>query len=174
VPNEPAAALRLDPTDRFITAWEAQLPAEVSTSFEFLRRVARVAGLLEAAMQPHLARAGLARAEYDILGTLRSAPPNFQLRPGELARRITLTTGGTSKSLRRLEARGLITRAKDETDGRGTVVALTDEGREIVERTVRAVVRASADLFRPVAQHLPAANETLRTVLSGLEPDGSA
>ena len=44
-----------------------------------------------------------------------------------------LTSSGTTKRLDKLEDAGLITREPDPNDRRGTLIALTDEGRELID-----------------------------------------
>jgi DNA-binding MarR family transcriptional regulator len=140
-----------------------------SGSVEFMRRVVRLAGMLNGVLEPELAAAGLARAEYDILTTLLSALPDARLRPTDLARRSILTSGGTSNALRRLEKQGLVVREKSDSDGRGTWVALTEEGRKVVKATVQRVTLKTSDLLRPVEQQLVEANEMLRTLAAAID-----
>ena len=141
----------------------------MSGSVEFMRRVMRLAGMLNGVLEPELAAAGLARAECDILTTLLSAPSDARLRPTDLARRGILTSGGTSNALRRLEKQGLVVREKNDSDARGTWVALTEEGRKAVKATVPRVTRKTSDLLRPVEQHLVEANEILRTLAAAID-----
>jgi DNA-binding MarR family transcriptional regulator len=61
-----------------------------------------------------------------------------------------LTTSGTTKRLDRLEAAGYVTREPDPGDRRGVLIALTPEGRRLIDTAA--------------ARHL--ANE--RRILSGL------
>ena len=137
-------------------------------SFELMRHVARLAGMLEGVLQPQLTRAGLTRAEYDILGTLKAAAPDHRLRPTDLSRRAILTSGGTSNAIRRLEQRTLISRSKDSEDGRSTWIQLTPEGRSLIDSTLAAVARGASALFLPAAQVLPQSNEALAKVIAAL------
>jgi DNA-binding MarR family transcriptional regulator len=140
-----------------------------SGSVEFMRRIVRLAGMLNGILEPELAAAGLARAEYDILTTLLSALPDARLRPTDLTRRTVLTSGGTSNALRRLEKQGLVVREKNDSDARGTWVALTEEGRSIVEATAQRVTRKTSDLLRPAEPHLVEANEMLRALAAAID-----
>jgi DNA-binding MarR family transcriptional regulator len=140
-----------------------------SGSVEFMRRIVRLAGVLNGVLEPELAVSGLARAEYDILTTLLSALPDARLRPTDLARRSILTSGGTSNALRRLEKQGLVIREKNDSDARGTWVALTEEGRRIVEATAQRVTRKTSDLLRPAEQYLFEANEMLRALAAAID-----
>jgi DNA-binding MarR family transcriptional regulator len=153
------------------SALRSTVPADqlTSGSVEFMRRVVRLAGMLNGVLEPELAAAGLARAEYDILTTLLSALPDARLRPTDLARRSILTSGGTSNALRRLEKQGLVVREKNDSDARGTWVALTDDGRSLVEATAQRVTRKTSDLLRPAEQHLAEANEMLRALAAAID-----
>jgi DNA-binding MarR family transcriptional regulator len=51
-----------------------------------------------------------------------------------------VTTGAMTKRLDRLEARGLVSRRQSAADGRGRVIALTDAGRELIDRAFTAHV----------------------------------
>ncbi len=52
-----------------------------------------------------------------------------------------VTTGGMTKRLDRLETSGLIRRESDPRDRRGKLIALTDEGRALVDTAVEAHLR---------------------------------
>jgi DNA-binding MarR family transcriptional regulator len=63
---------------------------------------------------------------------------------GEIASNLGVTSQAVSKSVRELEALGYVDRAGDPADGRVRRVALTDEGRALLEagRTARAALNA--------------------------------
>jgi DNA-binding MarR family transcriptional regulator len=65
--------------------------------------------------------------EYDVLFTL-SRSENRTLRIRELNENVLLTQPSISRLVDRLTARGLVTKLMDPNDGRGTLVALTDDG----------------------------------------------
>ena len=48
----------------------------------------------------------------------------------EIADRITMDRGGTSRAISRLEAKGIVARSSDPADRRRSTVALTDVGRD--------------------------------------------
>jgi DNA-binding MarR family transcriptional regulator len=92
---------------------------------------AAVVGRVEAA----LAAAGLPPlAWYDVLWALRRAPRR-QLRLSGLAASLTLSRGGLTKLVDRLEAEGLLRRERATEDGRGLYAVLTPAGA----RTLRAM-----------------------------------
>ena len=56
------------------------------------------------------------------------------LRMSEIADRLVLSRGGTTKVIDRLEAMDYVARSPDPEDRRATIVVITDAGREIRRR----------------------------------------
>lgn len=77
---------------------------------------------------------GLGEGDFDVLAALRRAGAPFERAPGELAEHTMVTTGAMTKRVDRLERAGLVSRRTSESDGRGRVVALTAEGRALIDR----------------------------------------
>jgi DNA-binding MarR family transcriptional regulator len=98
----------------------------------------------------------LDRASFDVLATLRRSEPPHRLTPTQLMRSAMVTSGAITQRLDRLEARGLVARTPNETDGRGTHVSLTDSGRALIDRVL--------------PDHV-ATEERLLAVLTGTERD---
>jgi DNA-binding MarR family transcriptional regulator len=76
---------------------------------------------------------GLGEGDFDVLATLRRAGAPFERTPGELAQFTMVTTGAMTKRVDRLVSAGLVTRRRSDVDGRGRVVALTPEGRRLID-----------------------------------------
>src|SRR5687768_2738082 len=64
-------------------------------------------------------------SEHAVLACLLLAGPPYQLSPTALSDRVVQTTGGMTKTLRRLQERDLVKRVRDDGDGRALHVALT-------------------------------------------------
>jgi DNA-binding MarR family transcriptional regulator len=115
-----------------LSAWRALLNAHAS-----------VVGRIEEA----LANAGLPPlAWYDVLWAVRRAPGR-QVRMSELADGLTLSRGGVTKLVDRLESAGLLRRERAETDGRGFYAALTAAGEEMLRRMWPVYARILRDAF---------------------------
>jgi DNA-binding MarR family transcriptional regulator len=65
------------------------------------------------------------------LGTLRELEQTENLTPSALSERIHVSAATLAGILKRLEARGLIRRTKDESDRRSHTLSITDEGRRL-------------------------------------------
>lgn len=72
-------------------------------------------------------------AWYDVLWALRRAPGRRR-RMAELARDVTLTRGGLTKLVDRLEAAGLLRREPVPVDRRGREAVLTAAGAALLRR----------------------------------------
>jgi DNA-binding MarR family transcriptional regulator len=81
---------------------------------------------------------GLEPGWHDVLATLRRSGPPYRLRPSEFTGALMLTSSGTTKRLDRLEQAGLITRAPDPDDRRGTLITLTAAGRALIDSVTEA------------------------------------
>lgn len=73
------------------------------------------------------------RAGYALLRSLDEAG---ECTMGELARACSMDPGAAARQVKTLEDDGLVARAPSETDGRLSVVTLTDAGRTVYERIV--------------------------------------
>ena len=71
--------------------------------------------------------------EYDVLFNITRAPGR-RLRLKELNRSVLITQPSVSRLVDRLAARGLVAKTHDPEDGRGTIVAITEEGFALFRR----------------------------------------
>ena len=101
---------------------------------------------------------------YDVLATLRDAPDG-QLRQVEIAERVLLSNSGLSRLIDRIEKDGLVQRRVCESDRRAFFVALTDEGRAMLERMWPVYARGIAEDFLPALGSNPCeVRETLEAI----------
>lgn len=115
-------------------AWEALLTAHA----EMMKRLAAEEVWGEVSMR-----------EYDVLYTLSKCRKPIRL--SELNRRVLLSQPALSRMVDRLVERGLVRREADESDGRGILLGLTEEGRAQQRRTGRphavGVARAMKEAY---------------------------
>lgn len=132
----------------------------------------RMRTLLDLQLSRELAAdSGLSMADYDVLSTVSEAPGQ-QLRLTELARWLLWSPSRMSHQITRMQQRGLVTRVGCETDGRGSMVALTSEGVRAIEEAatghVAAVRRHMIDLMTD--DELAALAELSQRVVAHLTP----
>lgn len=115
------------------------------------------------------ADSGLSEADYDVLSTLSEAPGRHG-RLIDLATQMLWSKSRLSHQITRMERRGLVAREECETDGRGSVVALTPGGVAAIEAAatyhVRSVRRNFIDLLNP--GQIDALGEIAQTVVEHL------
>jgi DNA-binding MarR family transcriptional regulator len=80
------------------------------------------------------AKCDLTRGHTDLLSRLASGGP---LRIGELAALLGIDNSTITPQAQKLERAGLIARQPDPKDGRVALLAITDEGRQLLERLHR-------------------------------------
>ena len=160
-----------DGVDTILEQWQRERPDLDSSPIGVIGRISRLARELEARLEPVYRAHGLEPGWHDVLATLRRTGPPYQLRPTEFADALMLTSSGTTKRLDRLEHAGLITRAPDPADRRGTLITLTAKGLELIDNVTKAHLdnernllaalseaeqRRLADLLRKLRLGLPA------------------
>lgn len=122
--------------DLLLAQWGERRPDLDVSPMAVIGRLKRLSRLIETELRRTFAEHGLDPASFDVLATLRRSPPPHLLTPAELMRSAMVTSGAVSQRLDRLEARGLVTRSPSATDGRVVEVALTAEGRALIDRAL--------------------------------------
>ena len=159
-----------DHVDRIIREWAQEYPSLDTEAMAVIGRILRIARYLERDVELELGRFGLSISEFNALSALRRHGEPHALSPTELSRGLMLSSGGLSKLVERLEARGLVVRTPDQTDGRGVVVALTPAGRELQEAAIEAHVANENELLGPLdTDARDEVNRLLRTLLIAFE-----
>lgn len=132
---DPAAPPPPDRASRAAAQWRRERPDVDPFSMELLGRLAEAAQRLAREGQaPFFARHGLQPGEFDVLATLRRSGPPYALAPTALYEAAMISSGGMTARLDRLEAAGLIARRPNPADRRGAFAALTEAGRELIDR----------------------------------------
>lgn len=156
--------------DDLSTAWTREYPEIDTRTFPPMVRLARLSVLIESFQKVVLGPFDLSSGDYGVLAALRRAGRPYALRPSKLYSRLDRSSGGMTKNLKRLEGRGLIERSPDPSDGRGSVVSLTDRGLEVQEQVFHAFVVGTRDLLEPLtASGLRQTDRTLQTLLDVFE-----
>jgi DNA-binding MarR family transcriptional regulator len=122
-----------DHVHHVLEQWRREAPELDRSPMGVVGRISRLAQLLQDELEPVFAARGVNGGEFDVLAALRRAGRPYRLTPTELSRALMVTSGGMTKRLIALEARGLIRREPDPNDGRSTTVLLTREGKRLVE-----------------------------------------
>ena len=136
---------------RQLAAWRALLGAHAAV-------VTRVEQELAAAGLPPL-------AWYDLLWAIRESPQR-RARLGELAAQLTISRGGMTKLVDRLEDAGLVRREPAPDDRRGSYAVLTAAGARMLKRMWPTYSAVLAEAVGPLRA---SDAETARRVLREIE-----
>jgi DNA-binding MarR family transcriptional regulator len=160
-----------DGVDEILEQWRRERPELDPSPIGVVGRVSRLARELELRLERVYREHGLEPGWHDVLATLRRNGPPYRLRPTDFSGQLMITSSGTTKRLDRLEQAGLIARAPDPDDRRGTLISLTPAGHQLIdavteahldnERALLAALsddeqRRLADLLRKLQLGLPA------------------
>jgi DNA-binding MarR family transcriptional regulator len=129
---------------------------------EALLNVLRTADVLMQRLTAVLKPCNLSHSQYNVLRILRGAGADG-LACQEVAERMITRDPDITRLLDRLEARGLVTRTRDQKDRRVVVARITPEG----ERLLEGLDQPIAEVDRQPLQHL--GEQRLRTLIQLLE-----
>ena len=146
---------------RLQDAIKQQKPFE-SLEQEALLNVLHTADMLTQRIAAVLKPFKLSHSQYNVLRILRGAGPEG-LACQEVAARMVTRDPDITRLLDRLEARGLVTRARDQKDRRVVTVRITPEGLRLLE----ALDQPIAEVDRQPLQHL--GEPRLRALIQLLE-----
>lgn len=112
-------------SDAAVDAWEALFRAQVSIMRD---------------LRDDFSSSGMSINEYDVLfNIVRESRNGIRLR--DLNRSVLITQSSVSRLIDRLAERGLVEKAPDPDDARGTIVSLTRAGRAEFARVAKIHMR---------------------------------
>ncbi len=131
-----AAPLPFDPIERAASLWSQRIGP--SSTMAAVTSVMRVQQILQYAVDSALRPLGLTFARYEALVLLRFARDGA-LPMSKMGQRLQLHPTSITNIVDRLERSELVRRRPHPTDGRTTLVEITDGGRALGERATTAV-----------------------------------
>ncbi|HTM85043.1 MAG TPA: MarR family transcriptional regulator [Mycobacterium sp.] len=160
-------ASRSDHPDPIATAranWERAGWGEVAEGMVAVTSVMRAHQILLARVENTLRPYDLSFARFELLRLLAFSRAGA-LPITKASDRLQVHVTSVTHAIRRLEAAGLVQRLPHPTDGRTTLVAITEQGRSTVEDatiTLNEQVFADLGISAAESQALASAIETLR------------
>lgn len=125
--------------------WDSALDPEVAPLFLALQWAH---GRSLTAMRPILSNHNLSSAEFDVLACLRNAIPTLELTPSQIQVEMVITSGGLTKILLQLEARGLVVRSQQQDDLRIKPARLSEQGKQAIEVAMKEMMAATGGWMR--------------------------
>lgn len=129
-----------DHVDEILGEWAVERPDLDVSAEGIVGRVLRLSRFFERALAATFHQFGINGGEFDVLATLRRCGGKAGLAASQLADKCMLSTAAMTNRLDRLEAMNLIQRRSDPGDRRVVRVALTEEGRGLINRAFVAHV----------------------------------
>ncbi len=155
--------------------WRSELGDVDEDTVLIMAWLARLSRSIDEAYLADLRSFGLSYSEYAALHTLRVEGPPHRMSPRRLNRVLSLSSGGVTKAIDRLESAGFVKRMPDPSDGRGVLVGLTARGRKMAARIFDAGLRKYSEtldrLSGPERRRLVV---SLRTLLDAFEGTGTS
>jgi DNA-binding MarR family transcriptional regulator len=117
---------------RVSSALQREFPQMDRRATEVLINLIRTDSLITTALSRRFRRYGLSLSGFNALVILRQAPDG--VNPHEIADRLLVTRAAVTAILDALEAKALIRRDRSGTDGRMSLIVITDAGRKLLDR----------------------------------------
>ena len=150
--------------DQIQSQWAQQRPDLNTEPMALIGRLLRVSHHLSKEMALTFEAHGMNGAKFDVLATLLRSGPPHALTPNQLLASMMITSGTLTNRLDQLEKSGLIARQKSTEDKRSVTVALTADGRQIIDETVTAHV-ATQERLTSIISHDD--QQRLNSILEG-------
>jgi DNA-binding MarR family transcriptional regulator len=127
-----------DSVDALLESWALTRPDLDFEPVAVIARLARIRRHIDRELQPVFERFGLSPSTFEALVTLMRKAGDTGISQKRLADEIGVTPGTISIRVDRLVDEGLAERRSDPESKRNSLVALTDQGRELFERVAPA------------------------------------
>lgn len=162
----PASPLPMDPIAEARRQWVAHGWADAADAMAAFSSVMRAHQLMYSRVDAALKPLGLSYARLELLRLL-SFTRDGALPMASASARLQVHPTSVTSVVHRLEKDALVRRKAHPTDGRATLVALTDAGRQLAEEATAVL---NADVF--AAPGIPAADlRTMTQILARFRRD---
>jgi DNA-binding MarR family transcriptional regulator len=140
-----------DSLDTFLGQWAGLRDDLDLDAMGTIGRLMRLSRLIGGELKDYFARHGMETWEFDVLATLRRN--DRPLTAKELAASLMIGPAALTNRVDRLVARGLVSREAVPGDRRSLHIALTDEGRDLVDGVVEGHVRNQQKILSGLDRH---------------------
>jgi len=130
--------LPLDPIAEARRHWQARWAEEPSRAMAAITSIMRTQQLLLARYDELLAPFGLTFPRYEAL-MLLSFTRAGELPVGKMGDRLQVHRSSVTNAVEKLVAAGFVERVPHPTDGRATLIRITDAGRDVATRATEAL-----------------------------------
>ena len=161
-----------DAVDAIVAQWCRERPDLDVSAKHVTGRIVRLASLFQQAYGDAFEPLGLNSGDYGVLAPLRRAGEPYELTPTELAKQRMMTSGGMTAAIDRLERKGFVSRVPNPADRRGSLVRLTDAGRNVMDDAMEQHALVESRLVATLDESERAQlRNLLRKLLQAVDPD---
>ena len=162
-----------DEIDRVIHQWAKVRPDLDVSSIGVIARLARLQAIIDEELETFFAEHVVTKPTFSMLVALVRIDQPGGVSQRRLANEMRLTPGTVSARVDRMVSDGLVARAPDPSDKRGSLISLTERGREVFDVVVPSYLAFEARLVGSLTEDERAALASLlRKLLVAFE--GSA
>ena len=129
-----------DAVDQILGQWHLECPDLDVSPMGVIGRMGRLGKHLDRSIQETISEFGLNLGEFDVLATLLRSGSPYQLSPTDLFNALMVTSGTMTNRIDQLERAELVRRTPDPHDRRGTLIALTEKGHNLIGQAIEAHV----------------------------------
>lgn len=151
----------MDKLDLVVEQWHNEKPHLDTKPMAVIGRLLRISKHIETRITQCHKTFALTSGEFDVLATLRRAANKSCLTPSELISALLLTSGAMTNRLDKLTEKKLISRAHSEQDRRCVTVALTEQGRTLIDEAIEVHVAVLEELVNSL-------NNSDKNILNGM------
>ena len=154
-----------DHVDWIADQWLAERPQLDIAPLATHGRVRRVSALFERMLGEAVAPHGINIGEFEVLAAIRRSGEPFELNPSDLRHALIVSGGTITNRIARLTRKGLVSRRRQPSDGRGLLVGLTPEGLRVFDAAFDAYVETLDILVAPIVDRQDRLATLLRELL---------
>jgi DNA-binding MarR family transcriptional regulator len=138
-------------SDVLVAQWEQEFPTGIDIdAFTLTIRLRRLAMLLDEGVVKRGEAAGVKLNEVLLLLALRRMAPTYSLRPTDILKMHSVTSGTVTYRIDQLIKQDLAERTPDPDDKRGYLIRLTQRGRAVVDKVIVESAQAASAYLRPL------------------------
>lgn len=139
-------------SDVLVTQWEQQFANEDIAVLTLGIRVRRIAMLIDELIAAESERFGLKLNEMLLLMALRRVGAPYALRPTDILKLHSVTSGTVTYRIDQLTKQDLAERIPDPSDRRGYLIRLTPRGLETIDAILHRLLAAFRVSLQPMAE----------------------
>jgi len=142
-----------DLVGRVIERWGQERPEVDVSAIGVIGRVHSIAEWLTEQRTMLYAEYALGPGEFDVMAALLRSGEPYEMSPSAIADWTVVSSGAVTKRVDRCIEQGWVTRRVGQADGRSRVVALTDEGKQLIDVVWNASLNRVQELLGGLERH---------------------